>query len=180
MRAPLYTCVYCMHVYISIYKVTRNSAALFRAWIIDEPPVKYERRGVVINGPQVVRERARVDARADKWRGLGARTLPPLYGPSLSLSLPPSHSHPLPLFLAKLFFSRAYCVYAHVMAPYVFRRSRFFLQRAGRRSAHNGCNNSRGNESRSINVTKRKKGRGRGREESRVEVYGREGEGEGK
>jgi len=33
----------------SRYKVTRNSGALFTAWIIDERRVKYERRRAVIN-----------------------------------------------------------------------------------------------------------------------------------
>ena len=38
------------------YKVTRNSGALFTAWIIDERGVKYERRWAVINaGAELVR-----------------------------------------------------------------------------------------------------------------------------
>lgn len=53
----------------SRYKVTRNSGALFTAWIIDERGVKYERRRAVINaGAELVRAlliaRAASDARA--------------------------------------------------------------------------------------------------------------------
>lgn len=63
------------------YKVTRNSGALFTAWIIDERGVKYERRRAVINAGAELLVRTLLIARAaSDARETPARSLLPARG----------------------------------------------------------------------------------------------------